>query len=79
MTRITETEMAYPTGLECNLCHHRELDPSGGLGAILTRSAWAQSMSSQERHVCERCYRGLEPMAREGYWRRHITGSRIEA
>ncbi len=60
----------HATGLLCLECGHREIDRSGGLGAIMVRGWWAQSMTSQRRHLCGSCYRGLEPMAREGYWRR---------
>jgi hypothetical protein len=32
-------------------------------------------MSSQQRHLCGDCYRTIEPLAREGYWRRHPLGA----
>ncbi len=76
MTRITEAEMTLPSGLECDVCHYREMDPLGGIEKIMVRSSWAQSMSFRDKHICEPCYRGLEPMAREGYWHRQITSSR---
>jgi hypothetical protein len=70
MTRIIQADMAEPTGLECDECQHREMDDHGRLGAIFARGAWAQSMSSSEDHLCGECYRTLEPIARENYWRR---------
>ncbi len=70
MTRIFEVEMTEPSGLECDDCQHREMDAYGRLGAIMARGAWAQSMSSSEDHLCGECYRTLEPIARENYWRR---------
>jgi hypothetical protein len=70
MTRISEGEATDPTGLECDDCQHREMDVHGRLGAIMARGAWAQSMSSREKHLCGGCYRALEPIARESYWRR---------
>ena len=70
MTRIFEVEMTEPTGLACDDCQHREMDADGRLGAIMARGAWAQSMSSSEDHLCGECYRTLEPIARENYWRR---------
>jgi hypothetical protein len=76
MSQITEAKKTKPTGLECNLCHSREMDRLGGLERILARGAWAQSMISRDRHVCGSCYRQLEPFAREAYWHRPITHSR---
>ena len=76
MTQITEVEMAKPIGLECDLCHAREMDRLGGLEPILARGAWAQSMSSSRRHVCGSCYRQLDPFAREAYWHRPVMHSR---
>jgi hypothetical protein len=70
MVRIADEGMLEVTGLVCDHCGHRETDADGGLGAIMVRGWWAQSMTSQQRHVCGGCYRELEPMAREGYWRR---------
>jgi hypothetical protein len=70
MTRIIEAEKTGPTGLECDECQHREMD-DGAIGAIMARGQWAQSLASQERHLCGDCYRTVEPLAREGYWRRH--------
>ena len=69
MARITNAHVAEPLGLECDVCSHRETDPTGGLEAIMKRGSWAQAMHSAERHLCRRCYRDLDPMAREGYWR----------
>ncbi|MDX6661538.1 MAG: hypothetical protein QOJ55_2360 [Solirubrobacteraceae bacterium] len=71
MTRIIEGDKTEPTGLECDECQHREMDADGAIGAIMARGQWAQSLTSQERHVCGDCYGTLEPLAREGYWRRH--------
>jgi hypothetical protein len=70
MTRIVEAERIAPTGLECDECQHREMDADGAIGAIMVRGQWAQSLTSQERHLCGGCYRTVEPFAREGYWRR---------
>jgi CheY-like chemotaxis protein len=75
MTRTIEASRAAPTGLECNECHRLETDPDGGIGAIMARGEWAQSLSSQQRHLCGDCYRTIEPLAREGYWRRHPPGA----
>ncbi|MCA1701335.1 MAG: hypothetical protein LC790_21520 [Actinobacteria bacterium] len=70
MGRITEVGMTHATGLVCDECGHRETDALGGLGAIMARGWWVQAMTVRHRHLCGRCYRGLEPMAREGYWHR---------
>jgi len=69
MTRITEDPAPEHMGLLCDECGRRETSPRG-LGAIMQRGWWAQSMISRQKHLCGACYRGLEPMAREGYWRR---------
>jgi hypothetical protein len=69
MTRIREGQTTEPTGLLCDECGQREVNPRG-LGAIMARGWWAHFMTSQETHLCGACYRGLEPMAREGFWRR---------
>jgi hypothetical protein len=70
MTRVFEVDKTQPTGLECDECQHREVNVGGAIGAIMAPGQWAQSLSSQERHLCGGCYRTLEPLAREGYWRR---------
>ena len=70
MVRIQDEGRMHATGLVCDECGHRELDASGGPGAIMVDGWWAQSMMSRQRHLCGSCYRALEPMAREGYWRR---------
>jgi hypothetical protein len=75
MTRIIESARTEPTGLECDECRHREMDADGAVGAIMARGEWAQSLSSQQRHLCGGCYRTIEPLAREGYWRRHPLGA----
>lgn len=67
----------HATGLLCHKCGHRETDPARGLGAILARGWWAQSMTSQRRHLCGACYGGLEAMAREGYWRRRPIAATV--
>ena len=77
MARIIEAEKTAPTGLECDECQHRETD-DGAIGAIMSRGQWAQSLSSQQRHLCGGCYRTAEPMAREGYWRRQPLGVNVE-
>jgi hypothetical protein len=74
MTRLIEAEKTEPTGLECDTCQHSEINV-GAIGAIMTRGQWAQSLSSQEHHLCGGCYRALEPLAREGYWRRVPLGT----
>ena len=79
MTRITPPDVAVPRGLECDLCHHREVDSRGGIEAVMVRSCWAQSMFAPDRHICEICYRELEPMAREGYWHRPRSGPQLNA
>lgn len=73
MVRITQKAAMHATGLLCDACGHREIDRYGGLGAIMKRGWWAQSMTSHQRHLCGGCYRGLELMAREGYWRSQPT------
>ncbi|MDQ6751306.1 MAG: hypothetical protein M3Z33_11210 [Actinomycetota bacterium] len=70
MTRITLDQPTVPTGLECDECGHREIDSNAGLDAVMARGWWSQSMLSSQIHLCGSCYRELEPMAREGYWRR---------
>ncbi len=70
MARVTEEGMMHATSLVCDQCGHRETDLDRGLGAVMARGLWAQSMISRQRHLCGGCYRALEPMAREGYWRR---------
>lgn len=76
MARIIQAQATGPAGLECDICAHRELDPAGGLERIMKRGSWAQAMFSSEKHICQRCYRELEPLAREGYGRRPLTRSR---
>ncbi len=70
MTRITPDGLSRATGLQCDECDHRETNLVGGLGAVMARGWWGQSMTSKHSHICGGCYRRLEPMAREGYWRR---------
>lgn len=77
MAHIIGGGKPQPSGLECDMCACREIDPGGSLEGIMVRGWWAQSMASPERHVCERCYRELEPIAREGYRRRPIRASRM--
>ncbi len=77
MARITNATTVEPLGLECDICAHRETDATGGLEAIMKRGSWAQAMHSSEKHICARCYRDLEPMAREGYWRRPLRPVRM--
>ena len=72
MARIIQAERTQPVGLQCDVCAHCETDPIGGVEAIMKRGSWAQAMNSADRHVCQRCYRELEPLAREGYWRRPL-------
>ena len=79
MTRISDAERTEPIGLECDRCQQREMDAHGAIGAIMARGAWAQSLSSRERHLCGSCYRTLEPFAREVYWRRHPLGTNGDA
>ncbi len=76
MTRIMLDQATGPTGLECDECGHREIDSNGGLAAVMPRGWWSQSMLSAQIHLCGSCYRELEPMAREGYWRRQATRAR---
>jgi hypothetical protein len=79
MARITQAKRAQPAGLQCDVCAHRETDTVGGIEAIMKRGSWAQAITSADKHVCQRCYRELEPLAREGYWRRPLRPARVVA
>lgn len=68
MVRLTQKGLRHATSVLCDACGYRESDRRG-LGAIMMRGWWAQSMTSGQRHLCGGCYRGLELLAREGYWR----------
>ncbi len=78
MVALTQKGVAHATGLLCDTCGHRERDRRG-LAAIMKRGWWAQSMTSGQRHLCGGCYRGLELLAQEGYWRRPAIPATVVA